>query len=105
MGYHQISVKEADRPKSAFVTHRGFFVCNRMRFGLSNVPATFPALMDSLFETAIGKELLVYLDDMLLFAETPELLARRERTLQIVIKAGQNAKLGNANFFGPSLNI
>ena len=33
IGYHQISVKEADRPKTAFVTHRGLFMFNRMPFG------------------------------------------------------------------------
>ena len=89
MGYHQISVKEADRPKTAFVTHRGLFMFNRMPFGLCNAPATFQRLMDRLFETEIGKELLVYLDDILIFPETPEeLLAALERTLQILIKQG-----------------
>ena len=89
MGYHQISVKEADWPKTAFVTHRGLFVFNRMPFGLCNAPATFQRLMDSLFETEIGKELLVYLDDILIFAETPEeLLAALDRTLQILKKEG-----------------
>ena len=55
MGYHQISVKEADRPKAAFVTHKGLFMFNRMPFGLCNAPATFYRLTDSLFETKIGK--------------------------------------------------
>ena len=62
---------------------------NRMPFGLCNAPATFQRLMDSLIETELGKELLVYLDDILIFAETPEeLLAALERTLEILIKAG-----------------
>ena len=33
MGYHQITVAEADRPKTAFITHRGLFVYNKMPFG------------------------------------------------------------------------
>ena len=89
MGYHQISVKEEDRPKTAFITHKGLFLFNRMPFGLCNAPATFQRLMDSLFESKIGEELLVYLDDILVFAETPqELLDALERTLQILMKAG-----------------
>ena len=44
--------------------------------------------MDSLLETEIGRELVVYLEDILIFRETPEeLLAALERTLQILINA------------------
>ena len=104
MGYHQISVKEADRPKTGFVTHRGLFMFNRMPFGLCNAPATFQRLMDSPFETKIGKELLVYLDDILIFAEAPEeLLAALERTLQILVKAGLKFKHRKCQLFRPFL--
>ena len=61
----------------------------RMPVGLCNAPATFQGLMDTLFETEIGKELLDYLEDILIFAQTSEeLLAAMERTLQILITAG-----------------
>ena len=68
-------------------------MCNRMPFGLCNAPARFQRLMDSLFESEIGNEFLVYLDDILIFAETPEdLLAALEKTLQILIKPGLKCK-------------
>jgi len=41
MGYHQVEVREQDRPKTAFITHKGLFVYNVMPFGLCNAPATF----------------------------------------------------------------
>ena len=102
MGYHQISVKEADRPKTAFITDRGLFMFNRMPLGVCNATATFQRLIDSLFETEIGRELLVYLDDILIFAETPEeFLAALERTLQILINAGLKCKPRKCQIFPP----
>ena len=72
MGYHHIPVKESDRPKTAFMTHRRLFMFKRMPFGLCNAPATFQRLMDAVLEGKIGQEILVLLDDILIFAETPE---------------------------------
>ena len=55
-----------------------------MPFGLENAQVTFQRLMDSVFEAKIGKLLSVYLDDILVFAGTPEaLLAALKETLQI----------------------
>ena len=90
MGYHQISIHESDRPKTAFITHKGLFMFKRMPFGLCNAPATFQRLMDALFSGLVGKVVLVYLDDLLIFAETEEeLLLAIEKILQIL----KNAKL------------
>ena len=86
----------------AFVTHKGLFMFNRMPFGLCHAPAPFHRLMDSLFETKIGKELLVYLDDRLIFSETPEeLLAALEQTLQILAKAGLKCNPRKCQLFRP----
>ena len=71
-GYMQLGVAPADRKKTAFVTHRGLYVFNRMPFGLCNAPASFQRLMDTLFEGHLGIDTLVYLDDLLMFAETEE---------------------------------
>ena len=64
----------------------GQFLFLPMPFRLRNVPMTFQSVMDSLVETEIRKELLVYLEDIIIFAETSEdLLGALERTRQILI--------------------
>ncbi|KAG5860994.1 hypothetical protein JTB14_035656 [Gonioctena quinquepunctata] len=40
-GYHQVSIRESDRDKTAFITPFGIFCFNRMAFGLRKSPATF----------------------------------------------------------------
>ena len=105
MGYHQISIKKEDRPKTAFVTHRRLFQFNRMPFWLCYARATFPRLMDNLFQTEIGKTLLVYLDDLLMFAKTElDLLANLETTLQKLITAGLKCKPRKSQLFRPSFD-
>ena len=71
-GYHHISMREEDRPKTAFLTQMGFIVLKRMPFGLCNATAPFQRLIDVLLKHQIGNEILVYLDYLLMFSETQQ---------------------------------
>ncbi|KAF0096477.1 MAG: hypothetical protein FD144_5878, partial [Rhodospirillaceae bacterium] len=104
MGYHQVAIRAEDRPKTAFITHRGLFVFNRMPFGLTNAPATFQRLMNTVFAADLEKTNSVYLDDLLLYAlNNLELLPVIEKTLHKIIDAGLKCKPDKCRFFPKKL--
>ena len=72
-GYHNIRIREGDEWKAAFTTNRGLFEPQVMFFGLTNSPATFQALMNTIFAdlVAAGK-VAVYLDDILIYSPSSE---------------------------------
>ena len=74
MGYHQVEVSEQDRFKMACLTHRGLYVYTVMPFGLCNAPATFQRLMEKVLGLLVKFGVLIYLDDVMLYAEDPEVL-------------------------------
>jgi hypothetical protein len=69
-GYYQVPVAEEDRVKTAFSTATSHFEFLKMLFGLKSAPSTFQRLMNRVFLGLIGTRCFVYLDDIVLFAET-----------------------------------
>ena len=56
---------EADQEKTSFVTSQGLSCYKVMPFGLKNVGATYQKLMNKMFANQIGRNVQVYVDDML----------------------------------------
>lgn len=71
-GYYQIEVEEADKPKTAFVCPFGFYEFNRMPQGVTNAPSTFQRIMEKCMAGLNLKEVLVFLDDIIVFSKDLE---------------------------------
>uniref|UniRef100_A0A2N9GS26 Uncharacterized protein n=1 Tax=Fagus sylvatica TaxID=28930 RepID=A0A2N9GS26_FAGSY len=63
--YNQIVMDEGDQEKTSFITSRGLFCYKVMPFGLKNAGATYQRLMNRMFHDQIGRNVEVYVDDML----------------------------------------
>ena len=64
-GYNQIKMKEEDQEKTSFVTSQGLFCYKVMPFELKNAGATYQRLMNEMFTHQLGRNVQVYVDDML----------------------------------------
>lgn len=71
-GYYQIEMNESDKPKTAFCCPFGFYEFNRMPQGITNAPSTFQRLMEKCMSDINMKEVLVFLDDIIVFSDTLE---------------------------------
>ena len=64
-GYNQIKMDEADQEKTSFITSQSLFCYKVMPFGLKNAGATYQRLVNHMFRPQIGRNVEVYVDDML----------------------------------------
>ena len=63
-GYNNIWIKEGDEWKAAFLTPEGLFEPTVMFFGLTNSPATFQTMMNTIFHQEVGEGWLsIYMDN------------------------------------------
>ena len=70
--YNQILMAEEDQEKTAFVTSQGLYNYRVMPFGLKNAGATYQRLVNQMFKKQIGRNVEVYVDDMLVKSRKEE---------------------------------
>ncbi|WVZ97050.1 LOW QUALITY PROTEIN: hypothetical protein U9M48_042614 [Paspalum notatum var. saurae] len=68
-GYYQIKIREEDIPKTAFSTRYSLYEYLVMSFGLTNAPAFFMYMMNSVFVNELDKFVVVFLDDILIYSK------------------------------------
>ena len=90
LGYHQIKIRTQDIPKIAFSTRYGMYEYLVISFGLTNAPAFFMYLMNSVFMPNLDKFVVVFIDDILIYSKNKEEHAQH---LRIVLTRLREHKL------------
>jgi hypothetical protein len=71
-GYYQIKIRPEDVPKTAFSTRYGLYDSLVMSFGVTNAPAHFMYLMNSVFMPELDMFVVVFIDDILIYSKSEE---------------------------------
>lgn len=99
-GYYQTEMEEEDKPKTAFMCPLGFWEFERMPQGITNAPSTFQRLMEKCMSAINLKEVLVFLDNLIVFSNSlEEHEARLLHVLQRLRENGLKLSPSKCTFF------
>nr|GEV95550.1 ethylene receptor 2-like [Tanacetum cinerariifolium] len=80
-------IAEEDEEKTTFITSQGIFCYSKMPFRLKNAGATYQRLVDRAFQKQIGRNLEVYVDDLVIKSRTEkEVIRDTEETFKTLRK-------------------
>jgi hypothetical protein len=82
-GYHQIKIRLEDIPLTAFSTRYELYEYLVMSFGLTNAPAYFMYLMNSMFMLELDKFIMVFIDDIMVYSKSVD---EHEKHLRIILQ-------------------
>lgn len=98
-GFHQILLKAGEQYKTTFSTHCGQYEFMVLPFGVTGGPGTFQSAMNSALHSLLGKCVLVFLDDILIYSTSWEdHLLHIEAVFQLLAKDGWKVKPSKCTF-------
>ncbi|KAK3509259.1 hypothetical protein QTP70_027039 [Hemibagrus guttatus] len=77
--YNLVRFRKGDEWKTAFHTTHGHYEYRVMPFGLTNAAAVFQALINGVFHDLLGRWVIAYIDDILVYSNSPEEHVRHVR--------------------------
>jgi transposase InsO family protein len=99
-GYWQVAMDPKSAEHTAFVSAEGLFQFKVMPFGLTNAPATFERLMETILAGLHWTTCLIYLDDIIVFADSFEQqMQRLDEVITKLREAGLKLSPKKCNFF------
>ena len=105
-GFWNIPLREESRQYTAVLTHKGLFEFTVLPFGIKNSPGEFQRSMDEIFDCLKPRGLFIYIDDIILFANTyAELSELLFDTLQLACERGIYLNLMKGQYFVPKLRM
>ena len=93
---HQVRIKDEYIHKKTFRIRYGHYEFVVVPFGLTNAPATFMCLMNSVFSKYMDKFVLIFLDGILIYSKNEEHL---RIVLQLLREHKLYAKLRKCDFY------
>jgi len=97
-----MGIRDEHKELTVFTVLSGHYEFNRLPFRLSNSPANFQRLMDTVLKNLVGTDCFVFIDDIILFSSSAEEHARRlERVLQRFNRANLQLHPGKCVFAQP----
>ena len=98
--YHQVRINDEDIQKKTFRIRYGHYQFVLVLFCLTNAPATFMCLMNSVFSRCLDKFVLVFLDGILIYSKNEEEHEEHMRlTLQLLREHPLYEKLSKCEFY------
>ena len=89
-GFWQVEIKEELKELTGFSVPSGHYEFNRLLFGLSNSPANFQIMMDTVLRDLLGTECSVYINDIVILSSSVSEHAKR---LESVLERFHRANL------------
>lgn len=97
-GYHQVQMNREDEEKTSFYSEQGTYCYTKMPFGLKNAGATYQRLVDSAFQSQIGRNLEAYVDMVIKSRTGRDMIAEIAETFDNLRRINMNLNPRKCSF-------